>query len=106
MQDSKRHTDVKHRLLDYVGEGEGEMIWENNIETCILPYIKQMTSASSVHEAGHSQPVFQDNPEGWGKEGGGRGHSGWVDTCTPMANSCQCMAKPPQYWKATSLQLK
>ena len=35
MQDSKRDTDVKNRLLDYVGEGEGRMIWENNIETCI-----------------------------------------------------------------------
>ena len=23
-------------LLDSVGEGEGEMIWENGIETCIL----------------------------------------------------------------------
>ena len=38
MQDSKRDTNVKNRLLDYVGEGEGGAIWENNIETCILPY--------------------------------------------------------------------
>ena len=40
MQDSKRDTDVKNRLLDYVGEVEGGVIWENSIETCILPYIK------------------------------------------------------------------
>ena len=40
MQDSKRVTDVKNRLLDSVGEGEGGMIRENNIETCILPYVK------------------------------------------------------------------
>ena len=40
MRDSKRDTDVKNRLLDSVGEGEGGMIWENNIETCILPYVK------------------------------------------------------------------
>ena len=33
MQDSKRDTDVKNRLLKYVGEDEGGMIWENNIET-------------------------------------------------------------------------
>ena len=33
MQGSKRDTDVKNRLfLDYVGEGEGGMIWENSIE--------------------------------------------------------------------------
>ena len=27
-----------------------------------------MTSASSMHEAGHSKPVLWDNPEGWGGE--------------------------------------
>ena len=37
MQDSKRDTDVKNRLLKYVGDGEGGMIWKNSIETCILP---------------------------------------------------------------------
>ena len=36
MRDSKRDTDVENRLLDSVGEGEGGMIWENGIETCIL----------------------------------------------------------------------
>ena len=30
-------TDVKKRLLDSVGEGEGGMIWENSTETCTLP---------------------------------------------------------------------
>ena len=40
MQDSKRDTDVKNRLLDSVGEGEGGMIWETSIETCILSYVK------------------------------------------------------------------
>ena len=36
----KRNTDEKNRLLDSVGEGEGEMIWENSTETCILSYVK------------------------------------------------------------------
>ena len=40
MQDSKRDTDIKNKLLDHVGEEEGGMIWENSIETCILPYVK------------------------------------------------------------------
>ena len=40
MQDSEKDTDVKNRLLDSVGEGEGEMIWENSIETSLLPYVK------------------------------------------------------------------
>ena len=40
MQDSKRDTDVKNRLLDSVGEDKGGIIWENNIELCVLPYVK------------------------------------------------------------------
>ena len=40
MQDSKRDTNVKNGLLDSVGVGEGGMIWENSIETCILAYVK------------------------------------------------------------------
>ena len=64
MQGSKGDTGVKNRLLDPVGEGKGGRIWENSIETCILPYVKQMTSVSSMHEAGHPKPVLWDNPEG------------------------------------------
>ena len=40
MQGSKRDTDVKNRLMDFVGKGEGGMIWENSIEIYILPYAK------------------------------------------------------------------
>ena len=40
MRDSKRDTDVKNRLLDFVCEGEGGMIWENSIETRVLSYVK------------------------------------------------------------------
>jgi len=28
------------------------------------------------------------------------------DTCTPMADSCECMAEPLQYCKVISFQLK
>ena len=40
MRDSKREADVQNRLFDSVGEGEGRMIWENGIETCIISYKK------------------------------------------------------------------
>ena len=40
MWDSKRDTDIKNRVLDSVGESEGGTIWENSVETCILPYVK------------------------------------------------------------------
>ena len=49
------------------------MIWENSTETCILQYVKQITSATSVHEAGHPMPMLWDNQEEWGGEGDGRG---------------------------------
>ena len=72
MQDSKRDTVLKNRLLDSVGEGEGVMIRENSSETCISASVKQMTSANSMHEAGHSKPVVWDDPEVWDGEGGGK----------------------------------
>ena len=56
-----------------MGEREGGMIWENSIETCILPYVKHINSPSSMHETEHSNPVQWDNAEGWDWEGGGRG---------------------------------
>ena len=42
--------------------------------------------------------------DGMGREVGGG--SRMADTCTPVADSCQCMAKPLQYCKVISLQLK
>jgi len=66
MQNSKRDTDVKNRLLDSVGEGEGDlrMIWENSIETCILSYVKQIASPGSMHETGYLGLVHWGDPEG------------------------------------------
>ena len=72
MRDSKRNTDVKNRLLDSLGEGEGGMIWENSIETCIFSYVKQIANPGSRHETGCSGLVHWDDPEGWDGEGGGR----------------------------------
>ena len=73
----KRHTDVKNRLLDPVGEDEGGMIWENRIETCILSYVKKIASPGSMHETGCSGLVHWDDPEGWdGEEGGREGQDG------------------------------
>ena len=36
-----------------------------------------MTSATSMHEAGHTKPVLWDNSEGPGGEGGGGGFRMW-----------------------------
>ena len=73
MRDSKRDTDVWNSLSDSVGEGEGGMIWENGIETCILSYMKRIASPSLMHDTGCSGLVHWDDPEGWDGEGGRRG---------------------------------
>ena len=56
-----------------LGEGEGGMIWENGIETCIISYMKQVASPGSMHETGRLGLVHWDDPEGWDGEGGVRG---------------------------------
>ena len=54
-----------------MGEGEDGMIWENGIETCIISYMKQVTSPGSMHDTGCLGLVHWDDPEGWYGEGGG-----------------------------------
>ena len=55
-----------------MGEGEGGMIRENGIETCIISYIKRITSPGSMQDIGYLGLVHWDDPEGWYGEGGGR----------------------------------
>ena len=54
-----------------VGECEGAMIWENGTETCILSYVKWITSPGLMHETGCSGLVHWDDLEGRDVEGGG-----------------------------------
>ena len=44
----KRHRCIEHS----VGEGEGGMIWENGIETCIISYKKQIASPGLMQDTG------------------------------------------------------
>ena len=106
VRQQKRHKG-KNRLLDSVREGESGMIGANSTETCVLSYVKEISSPGWMHEAGCSGLVWWDDLEGWdgmGREVGGGFRMG--NTCTPMADSCQCMAKPLQYCKVISLQSK
>ena len=50
MRDSKREADVQNRLFDSVGEGEGGMIWQNGIETCIISYKKRIASLGPMQD--------------------------------------------------------
>ena len=45
-----------------------------------------------MHETRCSGLVHWDDPEGWDGKGSGRGLQDG-DTCTPMADSCERMAK-------------
>ena len=56
-----------------MGEGEGGMIWENGIETCILSYVKWIASLGLMHDTGCLGLVHWDDPDKWDGEGGGRG---------------------------------
>ena len=87
-----------------MGKGEGGMIWENGIETCIISYKIQIASPGSMHDTGCLGLVQRDDPEGWYREGGGR-RVLMRNTCTLMEDSSQSMAKPIQYCKVISLQL-
>ena len=64
-------------LLDSEGEGEGGMMWENGIETCILSCKIRIASLCSMQDTGCLGLVHGDNPEGWYGEGGGRGVQDW-----------------------------
>ena len=56
-----------------MGEGEGGMIWENDIETCIISYVKLIANPVSMHDTGCSGLVHWDDPEGWYREGDWKG---------------------------------
>ena len=62
--------------MDSVGEGEGGKIWENGIETCVIPCMKRVASPGSIHNTGCLGLVHWDDPEGWYGEGGRRAQGG------------------------------
>ena len=72
---AEREEELKSLLIKVKEESEKVglkfNIW-NSIETCILPYVKQIASPVSMPETGCSGLVHWDDPEGWnGRVGGG-----------------------------------
>ena len=74
------------------------MIWEKSIETYTSPYVKQMTGASLMHEAGHQKPCSGTT---W-RDGVGMGGT-HVHLWQIYVDVWQ---KPSQYCKAIILQFK
>ena len=68
----KRHRCIE-QSFGLSGRGEGGMIWENGIETCIISYMKLISSPGLMHNTGCLELVHWDHPKGWYREGGGRG---------------------------------
>ena len=70
-----------------MGEGEGRMIRENGIETCIRSCKKRIASLGLMQDIDCLGLVHRDNPERYyGREVGGEFRSG--NLCTPVADSC------------------
>ena len=92
MRDSKRDTDVKNRLLDSVGEGK--MGWFERIALKHIYYYMWNRSPVQVRcmkQGTQSWCTGATLKDGMGRKVGKGFRMG--DTCTAMADSCQCMAK-------------
>ena len=95
----KRHRCIEQSFGLCWGRG---MIWGSGMETCIISYKKRITSPGSIQDpwGGYTGMTQRD---GTGREVGGGFRMG--NTCTPVADSCWCVAEPIQYCKVISLQL-
>ena len=60
-------------ILDSEGEGEGVMIWENGILTCILLCKNRIASLCLTQDTACLALVHGNDPERCYGEGGGRG---------------------------------
>ena len=81
------------------------MIWENGIETCIISYKKRIASPGLMRDTGClGWCTGMTQRDGMGREVGGGFRMG--NMCIPVAGLRSYMAKPIQYCKVISLQLK
>ena len=81
VRQQKRHRCIE-QSFGLCGRERGGMIWENGIETCIISYMKRVTSPGSMHDTGCLGLVHWDDPEAWYGEGGGRGVQEWEHVYT------------------------
>ena len=54
---NKKETDshIENKCMDIKGGSEGEMNWENGIETCKISCMKRDASPGSMHDTGRSE---------------------------------------------------
>ena len=81
-----------------MGGGEGGMIWENGIVTCKLSCKNRIASLCPTQDTACMGLVHGDDPDRcYGRKVGGGFMFG--NACTPVVDSCQCIAKPIQNCK-------
>ena len=103
-QGRNRETDMKNRLMDTAGDGEGGMNWENSTELYTLSYVKWQLVGSCCITQG-ALPGALWLPRGMGWWGGGRFKREGIyvyDWFTLLYGR----KKPTQQCKALILQLK
>ena len=66
----RRHRCIEESFGLY-GRGQGWDDLGECIETCIISYVKHISSPASIHDKGCSGLVHWDDPEEWDGEGGG-----------------------------------
>jgi len=62
---SRVMTNLDSILKSRDSEGEGVVIWENGIETCIISYMKRITTSGSMHDTVCLGLVHRVDPQGW-----------------------------------------
>ena len=92
MQNRKRDTDVKNRLLDSV---EKARVGCFERTACILSIVKQITSPGGLHETSARAWCTRKTQRNWVEREMGGG-IGMGNTCNSMADSHQCMTKPTE----------
>ena len=94
----------RNGIAGSIGEGEGGMIWENSIKTCVLSSVEQIASPGWMHEtSAWGWCTGMTQRDGMGKEVGGG--SGWGTHVNPWLIHVNVWQKPLQYCKVISLQL-
>ena len=88
-----------------MGEGEGGMIWENGIETCILSCKKRIPSLGSIQDTGCLGLVHWYDPERLYGESSGRGFQDWELTYT-RGRFMSMYGKTIQYCKVKKQRAK
>ena len=71
--ETAKETLMYRTVLWTLWERERVMIWENDIETCIISCMKRVASPGLMHDTGCLGLVHWDDPEGGYWEGGRRG---------------------------------